>query len=49
MILQPLDWINLFHIIGEKEKENDENVDSIDDTSATAQNGTYFLSLPLKM
>lgn len=49
MILQPLGWINLFHIIREKEKENDQNVDSIGNTSATAQNGIYFLSLLLKM
>ena len=49
MILQPLDWIILFHIVREKEKENNEKVDSIYDTSATAQNGTYFLSLPLKI
>ena len=49
IILQPLGWINLFHIIREKEKENNENVDSIDYTSATAQNGIYFISLLLKM
>ena len=49
MILQPLGWINLFHIIREKENEIDENVDSIDNTSATAQNGIYFLTLLLKI
>ena len=48
MILQPLEWINLCHIIREKEKEN-ENVDSIDNTSTIAQNGICFLSLLLKM